>query len=340
MSELKCVLLNAENLFIYLDQTPLDVDLLSEDQWQKLSTSQVDLKPLRKLKALGKLLLAQAPDVIMLCEVGGLESLENFNKYFLKAEYFCCLVEGNSDRGIDIGYLVKKNLPFRFEFFSNRHREIGYLYPHERQTVETGMPETMKVPASHKFSRDVVELKLHSATNPSNDKPSIIFLLVHLKSPLDPEKIDPRGTERREAELRTLVQIYNEIEADVGPTVPIVVAGDFNGNASRQHTEPEFKYLYENSNLEDVLQVAQIPEDNRATFFLVRNSGKSDGRQIDYCFLSPAASQLLDHRCVGICPYKDEWGMDVRKPLTLDEKTNLPSDHYPIFFSLKNLPIR
>ncbi|MGE3757660.1 MAG: hypothetical protein AB7H97_07885, partial [Pseudobdellovibrionaceae bacterium] len=115
LSQLKCVLLNAENLFIYLDQKPLNVELLSEDQWQKLSSSQYDLKSLRKTKGLAKVIQELSPDVVLLCEVGGLESLQNFNHYFLKNEYHCCLVEGNSDRGIDIGYLVKKDLSLKFE---------------------------------------------------------------------------------------------------------------------------------------------------------------------------------------------------------------------------------
>ena len=33
---------------------------------------------------------------------------------------------------------------------------------------------------------------------------------MHLKSRLDPEKIDPGGYERRAAELKTAVQIYLE----------------------------------------------------------------------------------------------------------------------------------
>lgn len=336
LPELKCTLLNAENLFIYLDQKPISIDLLSEAQWQKLSTSQNPLKPLKKLRELAKAVETMAPDVLLLCEVGGLESLQNFNHYFLRDQYHCCLLEGNSDRGIDVGYMIKKSLPLQFDFLSNRHREIDYLYPHERQSLETGLP-TGKTITSHRFSRDAVELRLFKK---DRARPSLVFLLTHLKSPLDRDRIDPRGSERREAELKTLVQIYQELENEVDAGTPLVVAGDFNGNATRHQTDAEFKYLYDHTDLDDVLHLAEIPVTERHTFFNVKNSGKSEGRQIDFCFLSPAAASFLNKRKTGVQVYFDEWGMPIRKPLTLDEKLQLPSDHYPIFWTFENFPLR
>ena len=35
--------------------------------------------------------------------------------------------------------------------------------------------------------------------------------------------------------------------------------------------------------------------------------------------------------------YKDEFGSDLKKPDTLEQKAILPSDHYPLIFTLENL---
>ena len=70
--------------------------------------------------------------------------------------------------------------------------------------------------------RDCAELRLYS---PDCRQLSLIILLTHLKSRLDPEKIDPGGIERRAAELRTAVHIYNELRAE-WPDTPIIFAGD------------------------------------------------------------------------------------------------------------------
>ena len=110
---LKFALLNAENLFLLFDKKPdAHVLKLEEVQWQKLSTSVYENKPLRKLLELQKVILEINPDILMLCEVGGEESLKNFNELFLGNQYYTALMEGNSDRNIDIGFLIKKSLPF------------------------------------------------------------------------------------------------------------------------------------------------------------------------------------------------------------------------------------
>lgn len=150
--QLKFCLLNAENLFLLFDKTPTADDLkLDEVQWQKLSNSIYPNKPLAKCKALAQIFQEIKADIIMFCEVGGLESLKNFNLLFLNNEYSTALIEGNSDRNIDVGFLIKKNLPFYFDLASNKNRSINFLYTHEKN---------LKAPPENKLSRDCVELKL------------------------------------------------------------------------------------------------------------------------------------------------------------------------------------
>lgn len=327
--QLKFFLWNAENLFLLFDQKPTtDFTKLEETQWQKLSSSVYENKPLRKLLELQKIIREKDPDIIMLCEVGGPESLANFNEFFLNNEYSTAIVEGNSDRNIDIGFLIRKTLPFYFDLQSNKNRPINFNYAH------ASLHE--KNPPSLKFSRDVVELKLFKN---NRDNPFLIILLGHLKSHLDPEKVDPRGFTRRKAELRTLIEIHQELRKTY-PNTPQIVAGDFNGNASRNGTDEEFKPIYEQSELEDVLEVAQIKPENRWTFCQVKiGGGRTDGKQLDYVFVTPELKEKINKDSVSVYRFKDEFGFAKDWPLTLEAKLELPSDHYPIFFELDKLTV-
>jgi exonuclease III len=337
-TNLKFCLLNAENLFLMFETLPSkdQVRGLNESQWQRLSVSVYENKSLKKCLEIAQTLKEINADIIMLCEVGGFESLKNFNHLFMDDAYSPCLIEGNSERNIDVGFLIRKNSDFYFDLQSNKNRPINYLYPHERQSLLNGYPvKGGKVTGSHKFSRDVAELRLFTT---DREKPFLTILLAHLKSRLDPDRIDPNGFERRQAELRTLIEIYQELEA-VHPELPIMVAGDFNGQAGAQNTDEEFKDLYALTKLSDVLEVAQLPLDQRATFYQVRNGGKADGRQIDFAFLSPALQALLKPGSTKVYRYKDEMGMERDVPRNMEAKLHLPSDHYPIFFEIENIKI-
>lgn len=314
--DLKVIVLNAENLFLLSDFPLEPADLEKpEHEWQRLSSSVYPNKSLFKLRELARLLLKEDPDLLLLCEVGGRESLENFNRLFLHGKYAVALIEGNSDRHIDVGYLVRRELPVRFELATNKDRAIN--------------------PLGEKFSRDVAELSLFAD---SSAQPCFLFLLTHLKSRLDPEGLDPGGFTRRKAELATLVEIYLERERRYGGRVPIAVAGDFNGNASGWKTDPEFAPLYDHTNLKEICGHAGMAEADAVTFFMVgRNS--TTGRMLDYCFLSPAALRHLELPSVKILPYLTPAGLPTEPPRTMDAKLLLPSDHYPLVFRLENIPL-
>lgn len=328
---LKFCLINAENLFLLFDQElPKNFTKLEEIQWQKLSTSLYENKPLFKTQHLARTLIDINADIVMLCEVGGLESLRNFNSHFLNNQYSPILIEGNSDRNIDVGFLIRKNQNYYFDLITHKNRDLNFLYSHEKQSIAQNYPIKIQ---SHKLSRDCAELRLfHHDVN----KPFLIILLTHLKSPLDPERIDPNGSERRAAELKTCLEIYKELETQF-PQCPIIFAGDFNGQASSQLTDNEFKPIYDSTKLKDIFDITNITTENRSTFYQVRSGLRSDGRQIDYCFLSPSAAPLLDPKSVCVYPYKDEFGSPLKKPETLEQKLALPSDHYPIVFCLDHI---
>lgn len=346
---------NVENLFVFLDvfqretlhgdgdprkMTRQELDKaramlqgMSESQWQKLSTSILDNKPLAKVRQLARAIRDIDPDILMLCEVGGLESLRNFSLYFLDDEYAPYLLEGNSDRGIDIGFLVHRRLPFRYDLLSHKNRSIDLLYPHEKQSIETGYGMfaggDLK---SHKFSRDVLELRVYEDRG---DRPEFICLLVHLKSQLDLEGIDPRGRDRRRAELEKLVQIYNEIRADFSGVVPILLGGDFNGTAALPRPDPEFQALHSHTMLRDCLDIAGTPPDERFTYMQIYDHRPPVLRQLDYLFVPVELAARVSRTETRVFRFNDEYGMRMLLPRNLNEKRLLPSDHYPVVLTLE-----
>lgn len=323
MSNLKFCQINAENLFLLFDHPlPPNYLKLEKRQWESLTTSVFENKPLQKVISLAGALKDIDADIVMLNEVGGLESLKNFNHYFLDEKYSPILVEGNSDRSIDVGFLIKKNLPFYFDLFSHKNKEIDLAYASNLDKKTT-----------YRFSRDCAELRLFKS---DVNQPFLIILLTHLKSPLDPERIDAGGVLRRASELRACIDIYNDLRKQ-NPMIPIMFCGDFNGAAGRIQTDVEFAYLYANTDLEDVLELAQIPVDERHTFIQVRSGFRSEGRQIDYCFLPDLLKPKLKTRSARAYVYKDLFGSTLKRPDTLEQKAQLPSDHYPLIFTLENM---
>ncbi len=103
---MKLAFLNAENLF--LDQT-------------KPSSPNQPIKPKEKIQWLARSIQDINPDILSLCEIGGKESLEKFSQIYLKNQYHEALIQGNSNRNIHIGYLIKKSLSLSRTLHSSRH---------------------------------------------------------------------------------------------------------------------------------------------------------------------------------------------------------------------------
>jgi endonuclease/exonuclease/phosphatase family metal-dependent hydrolase len=328
----KVVQLNAENLFLFLnDTTDRDWRRMSEKDWQKMSTATVPNKSLVKTLWLADSLLDMDADIVCINEVGGQESLSNFAKLFLKGRYVPHLVEGNSDRGIDVGFLVHKDFLARTELRTHKDRPLDFLYPHERETnmYFEGL-EPDRALKTHYFSRDCAELRLYRE---GSDRPALIVLSVHLKSKLDPDGIDPEGRQRREAELKTLIKIYRELRAEFSPAVPIVVSGDFNGCAKKSALAEEFAELA-NTDLESVLDIAGVDGDAAATQLQFHRGGGVSCLQIDFIFISPELKPELER--AEVFRYLSDLKVPLPIPKTLDQRTYLPSDHYPVVATFKN----
>jgi hypothetical protein len=210
----------------------------------------------------------------------------------------------NSKRGIDIGYLVKK----KFEAKISSHRK-------------------WKLPNNEKLSRDIPELRLYQS-----GKLLAVLLGVHFKSKLDLERKDFEGREQRSNEVMALTQLFKQLRKSIH-RVPIVLAGDFNGIIQKQGREPEFSPLFENTQLEDIFELIQYPENERYTHLFFSSGLGPIANQIDAVLIEKRyADQLIVDQC-KVYRYKNDYGDQVQIE-TFKEKTELPSDHFPILMTL------
>ena len=307
-SVLKTMVLNAQDLFLFMDkhdQTSLED--LTETKWQLMSSSLFFNKSKDKCIALAQTIRDSGADIVMMTEVGGHESLANFARFVLNDEYISLSLPSNSDRGIDLGYLIKKTLPYELAL----HTHVDFALP---------------APAK-RFSRDVLRLDLIR-----NEKIEMIFLLVHIKSKLDLKRADFEGRTRRVHEVKGLLQIYEKLLVH---QVPILVGGDFNGHAGEKDTEEEFKAIYQDTDLKDIAFLANIPEEERFSYIYFTRGGNRFVQQIDYLFISEKFTHLIEPGECYFPRYKNPSGTPMPIPTRMEQKNTLPSDHYPFLASLR-----
>ena len=312
MENIKVMVLNAQDLFLFMDkhnhgESP--VSDLTEIKWQLMSSSLFSNKSKEKCQVLANTILEAQADIVMVTEVGGPESLHNFAHYLLRDQYYSLSLPSNSDRGIDLGYLIKRTLPFKIE--THTHVDFKLPYP------------------AKKFSRDVLRLDLIEG-----EDTKMILLLVHIKSKLDLKRADFEGRTRRHLEVRGLIDIYKDLEIKF-PHIPILVGGDMNGHAGEIDTEEEFKQLYALTELKDIASLAKIPTEDRFSYIYFNRGGNRFVQQIDYLFISEKFAHLIDPAECYFPRYKGLNGSPLPIPKRMEQKNILPSDHYPFLATLR-----
>ena len=266
----------------------------------------------------------------MISEVGGEESLFNFNNKYCNNYFSPTLIKGNSDRGIELGFLIKRGMPFSYSHYTHKNRSIKFNYEFEKKENEKkkklNLPPLYK---PHKFSRDIAELRVFPKGK--NEVPAFILLFVHLKSQLDFGGYDENGSKRRGAELKTLIDVYLSLQKKYNNKVPILIGGDFNGNAQLSNHDPEFQYLYEKTDLRDILELLNLPKEQKSTLLLPTSVHKNSTLQFDYLFISQKLKRFVRQKSSGIYYYKNpETGVPLPFPQEENEMRHFPSDHYPL----------
>lgn len=307
-TDFKIMVLNAQDLFIFIDKyrgtTPLE---LNEQQWQLSSSSLINNKAKDKCELLALAIKEADADIVMLTEVGGIESLQNLSSIFLNDKYHALSLPSNSDRGIDLGFLAKKQDGLTFELFTHVKYKLA--------------------PPYYRFSRDVLGLKLFE-----NGILKSIFLNVHIKSKLDMAKIDFQGRGRRTSEINGLIEIYKKLSLQ---NVPVFVGGDFNGHAGADACEEEFAAIHE-TDLIDISAYAQIPAHERFSYIYFNKGGQRFEQVIDYLFVSSKYQELIKKEECYFPRYKNKEGSLIPIPTRYEHKNFLPSDHYPFLVTLKS----
>ncbi len=129
---------NAENFYMLLDReyTQEQFEALAEADYLAMNASIFNPnKALEKIAAIGRTILQHDFDFVGLCEVGGMETLVNFNKHYLQGRYDCYLHEENSKRGIFVGALVKQD---RFARVSAKNMQGVFSRNLMRVTLQDG----------------------------------------------------------------------------------------------------------------------------------------------------------------------------------------------------------
>ncbi|MBY0315192.1 MAG: endonuclease/exonuclease/phosphatase family protein [Bdellovibrionales bacterium] len=310
---LKICELNAENLFISLEYYENnDFENISESQWRQLALPQLrhKQKPLSKVWGLHNAILDINPDILMLIEVGGKESLDHFNRYFLKEAYKVHYIETNSKRGIDLAFLLKKDLVYTAKTVSNRETPVK-------------IPLLQGTRWTTRFSRDVVELHLFE-----NSELKLILLLTHLKSKISTET-DFQGRDLRRAEAEALANLYENIRKK-HPEVGVVVGGDFNSDLK----SPELELIL-NTDLSDFHDLLESSEESRISLVHFDYQGKAHPQTLDYLLVSPHLKNKVIKEESYTYRYKSFYDLPHPLPTTVHERYHMPSDHFPLVVTLE-----
>ncbi len=289
---------NVQDLFIFLDKhTNENVAELSEAKWQLLSTSLKANKEIAKVKEISDLIKKEDFDLCLFTEVGGAESLQNLNKHFLDGAYDVVHLPSNSDRGIDLGILAKKEFREKSEF---------------------------KFHGDKVFARGALQYELNY-----DDKNKFRFFLTHLKSKLS-KASDFEGRSQRSLEVQKLCSIFNQ--ENQREELASFVCGDFNGIIAGAETEPELKYFKESSQLQDIFEYLKKGPFERGTYTYFNKQGDINLMQLDYALCTEKWKHLID-KDTRIMNFDGSERTAIE--ISRKQRMSAPSDHYPIFLKIR-----
>ncbi len=180
-------------------------------------------KPVNQLESLGRRVMFVKPDILVGMEIESAEIAKSFSHNYLGDEYEPLLIPGNDQRGINICFFVKKDLPLEVEVQSHK------------------LLKSPSHPEFPLFSRDLPILFFRPKGQPGA-KPIFSLVGEHMKSqsvtPEFPES--PHGdVQRTEQSEATVKYVTSDVIEAFGP-IPVFIAGDFNNEIP---TAPEFNSL-------------------------------------------------------------------------------------------------
>ncbi|MGH1467822.1 MAG: endonuclease/exonuclease/phosphatase family protein [Bdellovibrionales bacterium] len=292
---------NIENLFLLMDQYEgEDLNTISNKDWQSLSLGNTTPnKHIQKIEDAAKVIRDINADIFLLCEVGGPESLKNFNSYFLNNEYEVIAFEGTSRRSLDVGFLIKKDISNNITSIDNKN---------------------LKLSDHSYFSRSLGEIHLKKGGNLK-----AIFLLTHLKSKLTAEG-DFQGLSKRALEIKGLNKHIKSLQKKFNDP-KIILAGDLNSDL-------EDLRLMKLMALDNFLDLKSASTEEKCTHIYFGSSIAY--HQFDYIFTTKNLRAFIELGHSYVYRFKNDYGDVLELPKILSEKFQHPSDHYPVVLQLKN----
>jgi hypothetical protein len=272
-------------------------------------------KPMHEVRAVRDMLARKMPDFAVFTEIENVFSLRRLLEEDprLQGQYHVFLKEGNDPRGIDIAFIVKKELGFNYKLDTHKDMTWTDRYKKEGKTIEETGPL---------FSRDLPVLKVYQ---PGSDQPAMIIMGNHAKSQRDREG-DPNSTRWRMRQYEAIAEILESYKA-VSPNAAIILAGDMNTDVRTSNEIKPIKTLI--PSIYDIIDPAKkIPMKDRVTHSFFPWKG------------NPKYSQLDDIRALGlrelfeaqILPFLDSKGQPLPRPKNFKEReSQQPSDHSPLW---------
>ncbi len=325
IQELRVGTYNVENFFLYQGRHEYTQD------GSLVRVTGPSPKPDHKVLGVAQALLDLDLDIVVLQEVESIEGSDELISKYLGGQYIPILVKGNDHkRDINIGFLVKKDLPFTIENHSFR-AEIG---------IDPLRPERKDFRV---FSRDLPVLVFRQAGAARDAPPWFIVIGGHYKSKRPIKGQDGRVSDRESSVMRTVqfektAEIVERYRDEYGSDLPIILAGDFNGDVNR---DPEILPSIQKAGLANSFDLLPQPlsELDRMTHIFFPGRGETPQRhQMDAIFVSKELQG--DVADAGVYRYKKQSGKPVPLPENKHQRDRNPSDHWPAWATIKMDAIR
>ncbi len=269
------------------------------------------LKDSEKVAGVAKVILDQRPDILIVQEAQNQKALENFNEQHLSDRYRVFIMESLEQKGSNVGFLVKKDLDIHIEIES--HRDFQWIDPVKQTPVSI-------------FTRDLPALLIKEN---STSTPAMIIFGNHGKSKIN-RPGDPESTLLRTAQIEAMAQIMQNYHKRFNTEVPMVIAGDFNTDVSKGPEMKPLKPLFK-----DAFDISPSPEAtiDRATHSLHTRDGETHYNAMDAILVNSALENSI--QSARVFRYKDSHGHALPLPETYQERSQNPSDHYPVVVDLQ-----
>lgn len=256
---------------------------------------------------LGQIILETDPDFVSVQEVENIDALKRFAKEYLNDQYEAFLIEGNDVRGIDVGFLVRRGMPYVYEYIS--HKDFPGDSVGERVL----------------FSRDLPVLLVREATQP-NGPPIFGLSSTHFKSKRDREG-DPESRTLRGAQVAGAVHILQEYWERKYPGLPMALLGDFNGSVNE---EDEFRPLTTVGRMQNAFRIVKPPVTgiDEVTHTYHPPGGPTHAAEMDAMFVNEGLAAAVTNAFVY--RYRGVDGQPKPIPDSFAERSTNPSDHFPI----------